>query len=289
MVEQDAVVQDTAPDTPAEEAKWYADDEFTEEQLSVVNRYKDRAAFNKAFFEQRKTISTHATPPDASKLKPEEYAAKLKEYRAKAGGITDPEAFKIAWPSDIAGYIEGKDPELTSKIAANAAKFGLTQGELDVEIAERANQIRARMADEAAEATAAKQARDTAVADAAKALSDLWGDAVEQNTNNATLEIAKYDQTLFARDNESLSEQEIADRGGKLAQFVRELPPDKRNMVLRLFNNMYIRDSAESGPMHTTEGKGDNLYNDRYAKAKAMWPNRGAEWWSEAARSGMTL
>jgi hypothetical protein len=178
---------------------------------------------------------------------------------------------------------------LASKIAANAAKFGLTQMELDAEIAERSEQIRARMTEEADSVTKTKQAKDTAVAEAVKALSDLWGDAVEQNTNNATLEIAKYDQTLFYRDNESLSEEEVADRGGRLAQFVRELPPDKRNLMLRLFNNLHVRDSAESGPTHTADGKSDNLYSDRYTKAKAMWPNRGPEWWGDAARSTMQL
>jgi hypothetical protein len=279
-------VQDVAPETPA---KWYGDGEFSEDQISVVNRYKDRSSWNKAHFELRRRLGDEGLPPDPSKLKPEEYLAKLKDYRARAGGIVDPKGFKIVWPADIAGYVEGKFPETAAEIAADAAEFGLTQMEVDAKIAKLSQTIRDKMQSENESATQARQAKDTAIADAVRELTGLWGDATETNTNNATLKIAEYDNTLYSRDNEGLSEEEIADRGGKLAQFVRDLPPDKRNMMLRLFNNLHVKESAESGPTSTIEGQGQNLFNDRFSKAKQMWPNRGPEWWNEAARSNMQL
>ena len=59
------------------ETSWWRDDEFTEEQLPVVKRYKTRQAWNTSHFEQRKAISAQVSPPDPANLTPEEYAAKL--------------------------------------------------------------------------------------------------------------------------------------------------------------------------------------------------------------------
>jgi len=273
---------DAAPET------WYGEGEFTEDQLPVVSRYKDRASFNKAFFEQRKAISTHVSPPDPAKLTPEEYGARLKEYRAKGGGIIDPKGFKLNWPADVQGFVEGHFSETAQDMVNDAAEFGLTQAELDAKVVKLSEAIRVRMQADTDTASEAESRKAKAIADADKELSDLWRDDKEKNTANAMLFVEKQDQTLLFRDNETLSEEEIADRGGLLAQDLRGMEPATRNRFLRLFNNLYNRIYGESQPSTPGEGQTQNLYNDRLAKAKAQWPNR-PQLWDEIARSDMQL
>jgi hypothetical protein len=268
--------------------QWWEPDEFGEEHLPVVSRYKSRQAFNKAFFEQRKAISSQVQPPDPTKLTPEEYASKLKDYRAKAGGITDPSGFKLNWPEDVKGFVEGHLQEQVKEMLEDASAFGLTQAEVDAKVAKLSEAIRVRMqADESARGESeAKKAK--ALADADKELSDLWQDDKEKNVANAMLAVERLDDTLLFRDNEALSEEERADRGGLLAQDLRKMDPAARNRFLRVFNELHRRLYSESGGHEPAPGQSQNLYNDRLAKAKAQWPNRPTLW-DEIARSNMPL
>jgi hypothetical protein len=279
------------PETPAETPQndaWYAKDEFSAEQLPVVSRYKDRASFNKAFFEQRHKISEQASPPDPAKLKPDEYLAKLKEYRSKAGVLIDPKAAKIVWPKDVAAYVEGRAPTLAAELASDAAEFGLTQLELDGKVAKLSDLFRQAMKNDETAKTDEENAKNKAAAEADKKLKELWGDTVETNTNNAVLFAGKMDETLLFQDNEALSEGERADRGGLLAQDLRNMAPEVRQRFVRLFNNLWGRLYAESAPTDI-EGRGPtNLYNDRLSRVKQRWPNR-PELWDQLARSSSAI
>lgn len=264
---------------------WYAKDGFTEEQLPTVKRYKTRESWNNAHFEQRKTIAQHeaAAPPDATKLKPEEFMPKLREWRARAGGIIDSKAVKVNFPDDLKGYIEGHLPNLAKEIAEDAAEIGMTQIEIDAKVEKLAKTIRTRMENEGTAAADAKRAQDEAMAEADKKLTELWGDKKEAQDNNSTLFAHKMDELLFAVDNEALSEEEIADRGGLLAQDLRKLDPDSRQRMTRLFNFLWNKLYAESETPSTGNRTTDNLYADRLAKVKAQYPKR-PELWDQMAR-----
>src|SRR4030042_1586967 len=92
------------PGPAGSDGKWYAADEFTADQLPQADRYKTRADFHKAFFEQGAAISRHVGPPDPKLLKPDEYAAKLKAYRLQAGALSEAKDVQIEWPADLQGY-----------------------------------------------------------------------------------------------------------------------------------------------------------------------------------------
>lgn len=267
---------------------WWEEGEFAGEQIAIASRYNDRKAFNAAFFEQRKAISAQIKPPDPGKLKPDEYASKLRDYRARAGGLTDPKAVKVTWPEDIAAVIEGRLPGKTEAIRHDAVKYGLTQAEVDERVEELSQEVRTFIQTEQQTNQENEQKRNRALADADKMLTELWGDEKETNIANAMLAVAQFDSTLLARDNETLSEEEIADRGGKLAQDLRNMDPDVRQRFIRLFNNLHRRLFAESRPPDQGGAGHSNLYNDRYAKAKLQWPNR-PELWDQVARSNAQL
>jgi len=93
--------------------------------------------------------------------------------------------------------------------------------------------------------------------------------------------MAKYfDDGLFASDNEQLSPEVKAEKGGIFTQLLKEAdsPILERAMAV-----VYDKLLSEGSGLPTINSGNTNEYMDRYDKAQAAYPNRDESWWKEIA------
>ena len=260
-------------------SNWYdgyvAADPTRAESLS---RYKSQDDFVNSWFEQRKMISNAVTAPDPTA---ENYLDEVKKARLKLGAKANPSEYEVKIPDDI----EGLDREAFIKtVTERAAKFGVTQQELDQEVESSLEAFRKTQAEHAETVRSQEEAQAKAAKELDDALSRVWGGRKEAQLNNAILMARHYDDGLFAEENKSLSQEERAEKGGLLAQRLRKANDP---MLWRLFAVLHNQILAESDPPRggrPAYRPVPNVEVERYEEAKRRWPKRGHEYWDKYAK-----
>ena len=277
-----AAPPEAPPETPPEgtppPSNWYADHVAgNPDRAETYARYKSADEFHTAFFDQRTKISQSLIPPDPAS---ENYVSQVKQARLKLGAKANASEYTVTIPEDT----EGLDVETFKKtVTERAVKFGVTQNELDDEVAASLEAFKIRRASEVESETAATQERLAATVAVDEALTELWGARKEAQMNNAVLAAKHYDSGLFSADNDKISQEVRAEKGGVVQQMLKNNPVMNRLLAV-LYDQHLSEGSLPPGGRPTGGTPQTNLQVQRYEAAKARWPQRGHEVWDKYSK-----
>lgn len=266
---------------PEDNGNWYDRYGITDEKhLSIVSRYKTENDAVMGLIEARQAMSKNIQPPDPSAP---DYRDQLAKTRLKLGAKPTADEYTVNVPDDLKEALEKHSPEYIKSAKERAAKWGLTQAELDEAVEDHLKTFREELTEVETSEKAQKDAELQASEKLNEALTEVWGSRKEQQQANAALLAKHFDDTLFNGDNQNLSEEEIAEKGGMLAQW---LKGSKDPLMWRLMSYLHHRMLGEGPPPpgQDATGKIDNVFTDRYEKAQAQWPNRDEKFWTEVAK-----
>jgi len=260
-------------------AKWYADMSPSEDRVATYDRFNSREDFHNSFFEKQTKISNSIVPPTPGT---EKYIDEVRAARAKLGGKLNADEYSVAVPDDL------KEDEsflkYTESVRSQAAKYGITQEELDAEVVTSTENYRKTLTDRKTKENQDINAQNEKVRKFDEAASNIWGARKDQQLGNAAKMAKYYDDGLFSDLNAGLSPEVLAEQGGVLTQKL------KHDIVLsRLMSVLHDTVLSEGNPPpggRPTSGPSSNVYNTRYDHAKTQWPNRGHEVWDSFARGG---
>jgi len=269
----DATLPEAEPTT-----KWYEDESWgfdPDEHLPTVSRYDTRQAFGRAFFEQRKKISEQIAPLDLTQP-PEKYLPELKAARLRLGAHENSEDYKLVVPDDLQETMTNRLPTFVEDLKKEAAEFGLTDVEFETLATRRLEDVRTILAAETKAADEATREKNERTAQMEELYERIWGKSTPEHKAHAVQFAKHYDDTLFVADNESLSEEERGEKGGRLVQLLRS---SDNPLLYRLFASLHGKLLAEPGtPDTSTMPAGGGAYAERLRTVKAMYPKRPELW-----------
>jgi len=249
---------------------WYDSYGLAAEDAAVVAKYKDVGEAVKSIPAAQRFISTAVTLPKTTAT-PKERAESVRGIMGRLGAFDSPDKYlQIAtekMPKELKGIIP--DAEL-KKLAEKAHATGMLPEHFTEGIEERYQMLMEQVEADVKFRDAGEQQLD-----------QVWGRDKETKKANAVLLARHYDDTLFAEDNKKLSPEELAEKGGKLTQLLREINlPD----LWRVFADLHRVLLAE-GNMggHTTPPAEKGAWDQMYAKARQMWPELGEATWRKYA------
>lgn len=279
MAEKEQEAPAPQADAQAAEKPWYDGWTTDAEELKTISRYKSPQTFKDAFFEQRKTISESIHAPDP-KAKPDEQAMQLRLARQRLGAFETPEKYTVIIPDDLKEFVDGNLPNFIPEMQRDAATYGLTQKEVETLAAAKFDKIRAHIAERKKAEEEQQRTKDELLRRNDEFLTKFWGNDKELQLNNARLMAAHFDDTLFFQDNQGLSDEERAERGGILTQMLRSI---NHPVLWRAFAHLHNRLLAGPNPPGGKDGGRPNAASERMARIKAAWPKR-PEMWDVLAR-----
>jgi len=272
---------DPAPETPPAEAPpsdWHADMSAGHpDRAETYSRFKSRNDFHDAFFEQRTKISQSMIPPDPSS---ENYLGEVKQARLKLGGKATAAEYTVTIPDDV----EGMDREaFTKKVTETAAKFGVTQSELDEQVEGSIKTFREGQASRKEADDKAERAKVDIVAEYDRVTNELWGGRKEVQVANATLAAKHFDNGLFQEDNKMIPEEVRAEKGGVLQQKMKNDPVLTRFLAVWFDKNLSEGNPPRGGSPAANQPQ-TNVQVQRYEEAQARWPKRNHDFWDRYAK-----
>jgi len=271
MAKEETTIEEN---TNSDDGPWYGKYGLTEEgHINVVKQYKTENDFVLGAIETKKKIGAMFSVPDPNDA---DYADKLKASRVKLGGKTSADDYTSDIPDELTSFATD---EFIQSAKESAAKWGLTQSELDEGLKSQLEATK-----QASESNAAQNKEQTDKAANLKvanreALEKLWGARTDDQLARGMDVARHFDTTLFAQDNLSISEEERAEKGGLLAQ---RLKAADDPILHRLFAIMHDKFLSEGDPTDHHSSTKSSLYNERFAQAKDAYPNR-PDWWAELA------
>ena len=270
------MADEETPETPEEKhdtGPWYNKYGYTDQdKINVLSQYKSDEAFIEGAIETKKKIGAMFSAPEPSDP---EYADKLKNSRIRLGAKATPDEYQADIPEELQEY---STDEFLKNARDQAAKWGLTQAEYNEAIKERLELAKEQAGDNQ------KSIDDAAKEKVARRekLEGLWGRRTDDILAKCMDLANHFDTTLFAKDNMDISTEERAEKGGLLAQKLKNADDPDLWRLFAVLNDKFL--SEGSSPDHIASTK-SSMYQERYKQAQASYPARGHEWWDELANA----
>ncbi len=256
---------------------WYGNYGYTDEKdINILSQYKTEEEFRTGAIDTKRKIGAMFSVPD---LAAPDYADKLKASRVKLGGKASAAEYVTNIPEELTSFATD---EFITSAKESAAKWGLTQAELDEGLKSQLENTKQAAEDHNTESKDRDDASARLKVANREAREKLWGARTDDQLARGMDVARHFDTTLFAQDNMQLSEEERAEKGGLLAQ---RLKAADDPILDRLFAILHDKFLSEGGPTDHHSSLKTSVYNDRYAQAKVAYPARGHEWWDELANA----
>jgi len=266
------VVEPVKPDGP-----WYGTYGYTDEKdINILSQYKTEEEFRKGAIDTKRKVGAMFSAPDPAAP---DYADKLKASRVKLGGKASAAEYVTNIPEELTSF---STDEFLASAKENAAKWGLTQSEFDEGLKSQLENTKQASEDYDTEVKDRTDASARLKVTNRESLEKLWGARTDDQLSKCMDVARHFDTTLFAQDNMAMSEEERAEKGGLLAQRIKNADDPLTWRLMAILHDKFL---SEGGPTDHHSSTKTSLYNDRYAQAKVAYPARGHEWWDELANA----